>query len=117
LIVRLMADENFDNPIVRGLRKRIPGIDFLHAHGAIPKATPHPEVLQLAKNLGRVLISHDLRTMPGHFYRFLAAQDSPGIILIKHTYPVGRAIADLELLCLCCAPEEFLNRITYIPDR
>jgi predicted nuclease of predicted toxin-antitoxin system len=116
-MIRLLADEDADRRIVRGLRRRVPAIDFVLAQDSISQGTPDPEVLRLAKNLGRILVSHDVDTMPAHFYRFLTSQDSPGIILIKQRYPVGRAIADLELLCLCCTPDEFLNRITYIPDR
>jgi hypothetical protein len=69
--VRLLADPNFNGHIVYGLRKRIPAIDFAPAHGIIPPGLPDPEVLALAANLGRVPVSHDLKTMPGHLYHFL----------------------------------------------
>jgi hypothetical protein len=112
--LRLLADENLDRRIVHGLRRRIPAIDFLFAHGAIPESTPDPEVLLLAMKLGRVLVSHDVDSMPGHFYRFLATHESPGVILIKQTYPTGLAIRGLELICGGSAPEELENRIIYI---
>jgi hypothetical protein len=32
---------------------------------------PDPDVLAVAVNLGRVLVSHDRKTMPDHFYRLV----------------------------------------------
>jgi hypothetical protein len=113
--VRLLADANFNGHIVYGLRKRIPAIDFVVAQGVIPPRLPDPQVLALAANLGRILVSHDLGTMPDHFYNFLASRESPGLILIANTYPVGLAIYQLELSWSCSAADEFRNRITWLP--
>ena len=112
---RLLADADFNRRILRGLRHRIPSLDILFAHGTIPRGLPDPDVLVLARNLGRILISHDTNTMAGHFYRFLADHDSPGLILVEHTYPIGLAINELELICSCSTPQECANRILYIP--
>jgi hypothetical protein len=113
--IRLLADENFGRQVVDGLRRRVPTVDFLVAHGVIPPRTPDPKLLVLAANLGRVLVSHDKRTMSDHFYRLLETQDSPGLILISKDYPVGAAIYQLELAVTCSTAEEFRNRITWLP--
>jgi hypothetical protein len=113
--VRLLADANFNARMVDGLRRRIPAIDFAVAHGIIPLGLPDPEVLVCAANLGRVLVSHDLRTMPGHFYRFLTNRESPGLILIPATYPIGPSLNDFELMLVCSTPDELRNRITWLP--
>jgi hypothetical protein len=105
-----LADANFNGRIADGLRKRIPAIDLVLAHGTIPARTPDPEVLVIAMNLGRVLVSHDRRTMADPFYRLLEKCDSPGVIRVTHTYPIGLAIHDLELALLCSLPGEFTNR-------
>jgi Domain of unknown function (DUF5615) len=112
---RLLADANFDFRIVHGLRKRVPAIDFVLPHGLIRPRLPDPEVLALAANLGRVLVSHDLATMPDHFSRLLSSRESPGLVLIPNTYPIGSAIFQLELAWTCSAPDEFRNRITWLP--
>jgi hypothetical protein len=117
VIARLLADANFNGHIVYGLRTRLPAVDRLAAHGVIPPRLPDPQVLKLAANLGRVLVSHDRRTMPDHFYRFLETQASSGLILIPRTYPIGSAVYQLELTLLCSTPEEFRNRITWLPFR
>lgn len=72
---RFLADGDFSVPTVRGLRRVQAGIDFLPAQGFIPEGLLDPEVLALAANVGRVLVSHDLRTMAGHFYRFVRQRE------------------------------------------
>ena len=53
-----------------------------------------PDVLALAASLGRVLVSHDRKTMPGHFYRFLEKAESPGLILVPQVLAIGSAIGN-----------------------
>jgi predicted nuclease of predicted toxin-antitoxin system len=65
-----------------GLRRREPSIDFRAASGVIPDGTLDPEVLQIAADAGRVLISRDISTMHEHFARFVEQFDSPGVLLI-----------------------------------
>ncbi len=57
-----------------------------------------PDVLALAASLGRVLVSHDHETMPGHFYRFLEKRESPGLILVPQVLAIGSAIEELTWL-------------------
>ena len=43
---------------------------------------PDGEVLRLAAEQGRILVSHDENSMPGHFREFVAAgNESPGVLL------------------------------------
>ena len=101
--------------IVRGIRQREPAIDILPANVIIPDSMPDPDVLALAASLGRVLISHDRKTMPGYVYRFLEKSPSPGIVLSPQACPIREAIEDLLLLCLCQDAEDFVNQIRYLP--
>jgi len=48
----------------------------------IPDKTSDPEVLQIAAESGRVLVSWDVTTMPGHFRQFITENDSPGLLLV-----------------------------------
>jgi hypothetical protein len=95
--------------------KREPAIDFLPAQGLIPKSMGDPDVLALAANLERVLVSHDFETMPGHFCRFVATRKSPGLVLIPQLWPIGSAIEQLQIVWACAEAEEFRNRIVYLP--
>jgi hypothetical protein len=65
--IRFQADEDFRMRIVRGLLRRQPLIDFQMVPAASLKGTSDPALLAFAAERGRVLVSHDLTTMPTHF--------------------------------------------------
>jgi hypothetical protein len=49
-------------------------MSFFHALEVGAAGKDDPEVLGIAANEGRILVSHDLRTMPGHFAEFIAGR-------------------------------------------
>src|ERR1022692_164235 len=79
------------------LQRRYSAIDFLRAQEVIPESMEDPDVLALAASLGRVLVSHDHETMPGHFYRFLEKRGSPGLILVPQVLAIGSAIEEVHV--------------------
>jgi len=72
LKIRFQADADIDPDIRRGLLRREPSIDFRSAAGVIPDGTLDPQVLRMAAEDNRVLVSGDLRTMPLHFEAFVS---------------------------------------------
>jgi predicted nuclease of predicted toxin-antitoxin system len=76
---------------------------------------PDPEVLALAAADGRVLVSHDRRTLPRHFAEFVASQNSPGLIVVSRKLPVGRAAELLHLLWAASEAEEYVNVVYDLP--
>jgi predicted nuclease of predicted toxin-antitoxin system len=112
---RFLADADFNNKIVLGLRRREPLIDFVSARDAgVPGATD-PEVLAIAARAGRVLVSHDRKTMPGHFFRFRQSESSPGLIVVSQELDIGPAIEDLLLIWTATEAEEWIDRIGFVP--
>ena len=73
---RFQADADFNHRVILGLR-RDTAIDFHDAHAGRVIGLPDIEVLSIAAGMGRILVSHDRRTMPGHFAQFLATRPSP----------------------------------------
>ena len=91
-------------------------MDFLLANDANPEAVPDPEVLRIASEQGRVLVSHDFKTMPRHFGNFLQMSgSSPGVFLVKQESPIGPVIEELVLIWSATDAEEWMNRILRIP--
>jgi hypothetical protein len=81
--IRFQADEDFRMRIIKGLRRRQPLIDIQTTSEAGLQGFPDPIRLARAAEQGRMLVSHDVNTMPGHFAAFLASgQHSPGVFLI-----------------------------------
>ncbi len=112
---RLLADADLRIAIIRGLQRSEPRVDFLASQGQIPDSTSDPGVLALAATLERVLVSHDFKTMPGHFYRFVESLNSPGVILVPQSLATGHAVDELRIAWLCNNVAEFENRIVYLP--
>jgi hypothetical protein len=75
-----------------------------------------PEVLALAAKEQRVLVSHDLGTMPGHFRALRdAGKLSAGVFLISQSLDVGRAIEELVLIWRASEAAEWTNRLIWLP--
>jgi hypothetical protein len=115
LPVRFLADANLDQDIVAGLLRREPNIDFALAQGIIPERTKDSQVLGIAAGLGRILVTHDIRTMPRHFAEFTMARDSTGLILVPKSMPVGQAIDEILLIWHISEPDEWLNLFRRLP--
>src|SRR5439155_6015370 len=104
---RFQADADFNQKIVRGVRRREPVVDFQTAEGGGLIGVPDPEVLVKAAASGRILISHDRRTMPAHFARFLETHASPGLILVPQDLDIGLVIEDLMVIWAASDAEEW----------
>ena len=68
-------------------------------------------VLLLAAREGRILVSHDVSTLPPLFARFRREQHSPGVLLSPQLWPIGGTIDNLELIWELTEPEEWENAV------
>lgn len=109
------ADYDFNQRIVRAVLYLHPTIDFQTAHKAGLEGLPDEQVLEIAAREGRILVSHDFSTMPGHFVNFIAQQDSPGVILIAQDLPIKQAVEELVMIWGASEAEEWVNTITWLP--
>lgn len=81
--IRFQADENLNEDIVTGVLRRAPEIDFEFADHAGLYKLSDLEVLAIAARDERILITHDLRSMPEHFARFIETRTCPGVFIIS----------------------------------
>jgi hypothetical protein len=113
--VRFQADADLDGRILRGLRRAAPEIDIRTASDAGLAGLKDPEVLRISADSGRVLVSQDRGTMPGHFVRYANNEQSPGVILLREAIPIATAIEELALIWNASDAEEWVNRLIWIP--
>ncbi|PYK99420.1 MAG: hypothetical protein DME19_08765 [Verrucomicrobia bacterium] len=112
----LLIDENLNHRILRGLLRSVPHLDYLLASDAGLKGTNDPAVLDFAARENRVLVTHDLRTIPKYAYeRVKAGLPMPGVIAISDDLPIGRVIEDLAVIVECAAPSEIQLLVIYFP--
>jgi hypothetical protein len=57
----------------------------------------------------------DVATMPGHFEKFVAQQESPGLLLIPSRNSIGTVIEGLLEVWLTWSPEELRNQVRWVP--
>src|ERR1700693_2207565 len=81
--IRFQADADLDGRILRGLRRVAPELNMRTAAEAGLAVVEDSEVLRLAADAGRILISQDRSTMPDHFQRFFSNSQNSGVILLR----------------------------------
>lgn len=92
--IRFQADADLRRPIITGLKRREPAIDFKTAQEAGLAGLDDLTVLGMAADEGRMLVSHDVSTMPENFVRFIQTRTSPGVILIHSNCLITRPLRD-----------------------
>jgi hypothetical protein len=112
---RFLADADFNHKIVVGLRRREPSVDFLSAYEGGVVGLPDAEVIITAAESGRILVSHDRRTMPAHFARFRETRSSPGIVIVSQGLEIGAAIEDLLPIWAATDSEEWRDQLGLVP--
>lgn len=113
--VRFQADADLNEDIVKGVLRREPGIDFRTASEAGLRHFSDLEVLTLAAREGRVLVSHDRKTMPSAFTEFVRLNVSPGVLIVSQKTDLLAAIEGLLLVWAASEAEEWTNRLGAIP--
>lgn len=115
-MLRLAADENFNNEIVRGLIRRQSDLDIVRIQDAGLLSADDPSVLAWAAGEGRILLTHDRATMPDFAYdRVQAGDPMPGVFVSDGRIPIGQAIEDLLLLANGSETGEWEGVVLYLP--
>ena len=115
-MVPLLIDEHFNHRILRGLRLRLPELHYRLVQEVEVFQKEDPEVLDWATTHYCVVITHDVNTMPRYAdERLEAGQPLSGVVIVPKELAIGSAIDELVILLTCCSPEEFSNRVIYLP--
>lgn len=116
VLLALAADEDFDNNIVRGLLRRRPDLDLVRVQDAGLGGADDPAVLAWAAAEQRLLLTHDVGTMPDHADRRVTAGLSmPGVVAVSHRFPLGQAIDEILLIAEASIPGEWEGRVLFLP--
>ena len=115
-MLRFLADANFKFPVVKGCRRYEPAMDFLSANEAGLDGIPDPDVLVIAADQNRILVTHDVQTMPRHFGEFMmTGRSCPGVFLVRQDEAIGVIVDELVLIWAASDAEEWENRIVKLP--
>ena len=115
MTIRFQADADFNVDIVRAIVRRERAIDFRTAKDAALVGVKDSDVLRIAMQSDRILVTHDQSTLPGHFYRFIATHDSPGIVIVPQYRSISEIADDLILIWSASNSDDWKNQIVYLP--
>lgn len=117
-MIAFLADEDFNNDVLRALRRRRPGVDVVRVQDVGLAGQPDQVVLGWAAAAGRVVLSHDLRTLPGHaLARLEASEPMAGVMIARQSAPTAAVVTDLELIDALSDASEWAERVTFLPLR
>ena len=101
-MLRFLADENFHGKIVTGLRRLMPSIDLVRVQDAGLSGSEDPVILEWAAREGRILLTHDIETIPGFAVaRVGAGRPMPGVIEVPQNISCAQAIDEIVAITLC----------------
>ncbi len=117
-MLALAADENFNNDIVRGLRRRAIDLDIVRIQDVGLAAADDPTVLEWAAQEGRVLLTHDVSTITRYAYeRVRAGKSMPGVFEVSRNVAIRVAIEDILLVAEGSIEDEWEGQVRYLPLR
>jgi hypothetical protein len=117
-VIRFLADENFNNNIVRGVRLRKPDIDLVRVQDVGLSGADDETVLEWAARHERILLTSDVATITAFAYeRVRGGKPMPGIFEVARTVALRLAIDDILLLATCSEDGEWEGQVQYLPLR
>ncbi len=115
-MVRFLADENFNNQIVRGVLRQNCNVDIVRVQDVGLSGADDPTVLEWAAQQGRVVLTHDVATMITFAYkRIEAGLSMPGLFEVSRRVSIGLAIEEIMLIAECSIEGEWEGQVRFLP--
>jgi hypothetical protein len=115
-MLRLVADHNFNEPIVLGLRAYDPPVDVFQAKEVGLSRAKDPAILAWAAENGRVVLTHDKKTFLKYAYqRMIAGLPMLGVIIMSQRIDIGLAIEQIAMAALTTDDTDLAEGVLHIP--
>jgi len=94
--------------------RRVSEVDLVRAFDVGLSRADDPHLLEWAAAEGRILLTHDVNTIPRFAYdRVRAGLAMPGVFLISGSMPIGQAIDEVTFVIEGSSPDD-LERPRYL---
>src|SRR3712207_153817 len=98
-MLRLLADENFDNDIVRGVLRRTTQVDLVRVQDVGLGGVEDPDVLAWAAQENRILLTHDVATVTKYAYdRIAVGAPMPGVFEVRTCDEITLTFEDCAII-------------------
>jgi hypothetical protein len=113
-----VADENLNERLLLALLRRLPSLDLLRVRSTPLAGRTDDEVLAWAATVGRVVITHDEKTMPAAAWeRVSRGLEMPGLVVVPGDAPSRETVEQLTLLAGAGSPGDTRDRVLFLPAR
>lgn len=119
-MIKFLADEDFNNRILRGVLRRQPKLDIVRVQNVLTREQRDDdrEILEWSAAEQRVLLTHDVTTMrPYAEARIAEGKPMPGVFEVSQYLPIGQAIEEILLVVECSLEGEWEGQIRFLPLR
>jgi hypothetical protein len=120
--VKYLLDADLPAALYRGLKRRNRDLDVIRVHQVGLTSADDPEILSVATESERIVVSRDKSTMRGFAAaRIQAGERMPGLFLVRpgfstrHGGGLRLVIDELLLIAECTDAEDWDNLIQFIP--
>ncbi len=115
-MLRLLADENLNHDLIRGVLRRLPSLDIVRVQDVGLQQRDDPTVLEWAARERRIIVTHDANTMPAFaFERIRRSESMPGLLVVTQSAALANVIDDLVLIAECADGAEYDGQVIYVP--
>ncbi len=117
-MLKLAADENFNNDIIRGLLRRNPNLDIVRVQDVGLSGADDLTILEWSSQKDRILLTHDVSTITHYAYeRLKTGKNMPGVFEISRYVSIGLVIEDILLIDEFSLEKEWEGQVRYLPLR
>jgi hypothetical protein len=111
-----LADNDLDDAIVLGIRRREPLAEFTRLRDVGLTTASDADVLEYAAVHYRIVVSHDVNTLrAAALARLAAGQSMSGVLLVHQRQAVAHVIDNLILIWAASEAEEWAGRVEFLP--
>jgi Domain of unknown function (DUF5615) len=113
---RFLADHDLNEHIVAGALRQEPAMEFVRVRDLGMSRRPDEEIPEQADREERLVVSHDVNTMPAAAYAHLARGESfPGLFMVHQRTPIGPIVENLVLIWATSELEEWKDQVVFLP--
>lgn len=120
--IAFVLDENCRGPLWTAIRshnqKGIHPLDAVRVGDLpdLPFQSIDPTILCWAEQAGRILLTLDENTMPGHWIDHLkSGRHSPGVLILRESVSLREIVESLVLVAYAMDPDDWRDRLEYFP--
>lgn len=113
-MIRFLTDECLHGDLVRAMQRHLRDVDWVRAQDMGLMGAKDP-VLQWAAEHGRILLTHDLQTIPHYANdRVRAGLHMPGVLIVRLSASIAAIVDELCCVAACSEESEWDSQVRFL---